>query len=354
MHDCNLMDVILASGKFTSSEIHRLNYCRLYLKATTLSDLTQPHGKKLDWHKLHGSPSLFSSRTRGISINQERPSYAEWALWKKANSLWSTEGGVLYQPLGDWVLDIHDQRQQHFAYWSDSTKWISTDGGYVKCKETNTLKVFQETNMFFLWGDLPKEAIPIQSRGMSTPGHWKVVYEGAIINDVPSVVPSTFDCYINTLPEWEIELLKHVLLASDPFTVADKLDTGVRTVSDGSEWSQTQGAFGWSMSDPTGARWATGMGPAHGSAPSSYRSESYGMLSILCFLRRLAEFTGRISSWRGIVATDSQSLLDTLHLRQNATDNSPGQEQQSQEARLKLFSLDPCSQSGMSSEGFKL
>lgn len=83
------------------------------------------------------------------------------------------------------------------------------------------------------------------------------------------------------------------------------------TVSDGLEWDQTQGAFGWSMSDPTGFRCATCMGPAYGSAPSSYRSERYGMLSMLCFLRRLAELTGRPSLWSGIVATDSQSLLDT-------------------------------------------
>ena len=34
-----------------------------------------------------------------------------------------------------------------------------------------------------------------------------------------------------------------------------------------------------------------GMGPAHTASPHAYRSESYGLLSLLCFLRRLAEFT---------------------------------------------------------------
>jgi hypothetical protein len=36
------------------------------------------------------------------------------------------------------------------------------------------------------------------------------------------------------------------------------------------------------------------------------------MLSILCFLYRLVEFTGKHDQWHGILTTDSQSLLDSL------------------------------------------
>ena len=36
------------------------------------------------------------------------------------------------------------------------------------------------------------------------------------------------------------------------------------------------------------------------------------MLSLLCFLRRLHEFTAQRDPWRGVLATDSQSLLDTI------------------------------------------
>lgn len=143
----------------------------------------------------------------------------------------------------------------------------------------------------------------------------RVISEGAILNCVPKVVPATFTQCAATLPEWEEKLLHHTILVLDPFTVADIISLGVRTVSDGSEWDQTQGSFGWSLSNLNGIRCATGMGPAHGRAPTAYRSEGYGMLSILCFLRRLAEYTGRTSLWEGIVATDSQSLLDTLQIK---------------------------------------
>jgi hypothetical protein len=66
------------------------------------------------------------------------------------------------------------------------------------------------------------------------------------------------------------------------------------------------------MSTDLGVRCARGMGPARSAAPHAYRSESYGILSLLCFLRRLAEFTGQHDQWVGIVATDSQSLVDTV------------------------------------------
>jgi hypothetical protein len=167
---------------------------------TTLLDLTQPYGKHLDRHKLCGTFSLLSSKTHGLSVLQDRPSEAEWAL-RKMNSHWSTESVVLYQPLGDWVLDIHDQSQKHFVYWSDSAIWISIDGSYVKCKETNLVKLYNETSMSCSWDELPKEAIPIHTSGMRAPGQWKVVYEGSTINDVPNIASTTCNCYINTLPE---------------------------------------------------------------------------------------------------------------------------------------------------------
>ena len=54
------------------------------------------------------------------------------------------------------------------------------------------------------------------------------------------------------------------------------------------------------------------MGPARSASPHAYRSESFGLLSLLCILRRLAEFTGKHNQWVGIVATDSKSLVDTV------------------------------------------
>ena len=51
--------------------------------------------------------SLFSSRTHGITVHQERPSDVEWSLWRKTNRIWSDPTGEFYQPLGDWIVELH-------------------------------------------------------------------------------------------------------------------------------------------------------------------------------------------------------------------------------------------------------
>jgi hypothetical protein len=110
----------------------------------------------------------------------------------------------------------------------------------------------------------------------------------------------------------------------DAFTVSEALSHGLRAVSDGSVWDEHQGAFGWAISTDIGERVAKGMGPARGAAPDSFRAEAYGMLATLCFLKRLAEFTGQHEPWAGVLATDSQSLLDTISAKGSADeDNKP-------------------------------
>ena len=54
------------------------------------------------------------------------------------------------------------------------------------------------------------------------------------------------------------------------------------------------------------------MGPTRGFQPTPYRAEGVGLLSLLRFLTRLAEYCGKFDEWHGIIATDSKSILDTL------------------------------------------
>jgi hypothetical protein len=36
-----IMDILLASGKYSGKEICQLNYCRMYLQAVTISDIAE-------------------------------------------------------------------------------------------------------------------------------------------------------------------------------------------------------------------------------------------------------------------------------------------------------------------------
>jgi hypothetical protein len=77
-HDGCIMEWVVQSNHFTDMEVVRLNYCRLYLNAVTLSDLTETYGDTLDIGKLNGVPSLTSSQSQWMAVKQERPSEAEW------------------------------------------------------------------------------------------------------------------------------------------------------------------------------------------------------------------------------------------------------------------------------------
>ncbi len=293
LHNFNLMDVILSSQKFKPTEIRRLNYCRLYLKAVTVSDLTDIGGDRLDLAKRERKFSFLSSITSGVAIHQERPSDQEWKLWAKANALWSQKSGYLLQPLGDWVLDIHSHHQRHFSYLSSCGHlWVRvTNDQYLQCNLVRVPYNYRETEFLKGWDQLPSKSIPMLAIQHQV-GMWKGIQTSSIIDSRPVPTAATFHQYIHTLSAWELELLDHVELELDPYTVCEALSHGIRAVSDGSDWDQIQGSFGWAMSNDIGERCAFGMGPARSAAPHAYRSESYGLLSMLCFLHRLAEFTG--------------------------------------------------------------
>ena len=71
-HNQYLMDMmIIHSNCYSPAQIRKLNYCRLYLQAVTLADITKPNGSHLDPCFVIGNPSLYSSCTRWQSINQD-------------------------------------------------------------------------------------------------------------------------------------------------------------------------------------------------------------------------------------------------------------------------------------------
>jgi hypothetical protein len=66
------------------------------------------------------------------------------------------------------------------------------------------------------------------------------------------------------------------------------------------------------------------MGPVRGMTVHSYRAEASGVLAFLRFLIHIARFTQMHDTWRGVLATDSQSLLDTLFGRDHREQENTG------------------------------
>lgn len=123
---------------------------------------------------------------------------------------------------------------------------------------------------------------------------WKLLKRSTIapISPLPSVSP--FPEFLDSLPPWEVDLLRHTSLFVDPrMTCFALFEPQFFAGCDGSAKFGTQGAFGWSLSTCLEERVTTGMGPSRDAVMDSYRAERSGLLSILRFLIRLAEFTAK-------------------------------------------------------------
>ena len=320
-NDSYIMDLILASNHYSPAEIRRLNYCRIYLNVVTISDLTMPDGVHIDKSVRDGRPDIHSSRPTILSINQERPSGNEWRLWRRAYLLWSDINGRLRQPLGRWLLPVSKHRHHYFAYTSGQLVWIRSNPETMEYQEyqlTPPQTSLTELPNLLSFANIPPNANPVEVTQTQAPvADWHLIHSGhPSISPIlpPSTQPATFADYVATLDEWERELLMWVDLRLDAFEFCVELQPQFQAGCDGSVRPTHQhSSFGWSIRSASRVTAAQGMGPAPGSKPTSYRAEAYGMLSIMRFLIRIAAFTDMHFQWKGIICTDSQSLLDTLN-----------------------------------------
>ena len=334
-----LMDMILESGQFTNLEIRRLNYCRLFLQAVTLSDITDTSGEQLDLSKRQGELSMYSSRTMLLNVKQDRPSPVEWKLWRKANLIWSHPDGTLHTPLGEWLHRIHQQRQCHLTYtrkhrMSHRMYIHMGDQLYMTCHPVpDQPQVFKYGDVVIPFASIPPDSQPAEVAPVEglEDDNWRV-----FTDQRPPIPPTrqhpiteTFEDFVQTLEQWETDLLRHTTMDVDPYTLCDALTTGFKSGTDGSVRYHTQGSFGWMLSTNHGERVAKGMGPARGPKPTSYRAEACGMLSFLRFLLRVAEYTTMVEPWKGKIVSDSESVLKTLSGGDVDPDESP-------EAPLKI------------------
>ncbi len=123
-HDVHIMDRVIDSGKFKPREIRMVNYCRLFLGVTTVSDVSTADGKDIDRTMFLGYPSLLASQTKWMKAEQDQPYEASWVLWRRALRLWSDWHGRLHQPLGRWLLSGQALNRTWSAYLTKSTKQL--------------------------------------------------------------------------------------------------------------------------------------------------------------------------------------------------------------------------------------
>ena len=219
-------------------------------------------------------------------------------------------------PLGPWLGPARDSRIKAFAYQIARQQIeVRTQDGYILCDECGG-NTYRPSEHAHTPSKFPPNAIPVEVEVVDGDNEcWEVTLWTQVRRLVTHSrnATNTFAEYVQTLDAWEVDILRHTQVYADPMLISLELTFHFVAGSDGSEKYGTNGAFGWMVSDLEGERLASGMGPARGCRMDSYRAESCGMLSVLRFLIRLADYTQRdASEWCGMVVTDSQSLLDRL------------------------------------------
>ena len=318
-NDLFIMDHATASP-FTDGELKLINACRIYLGATVLSDITTPDGTTLNKHCLQGQRSPYST-AKGLVPYHERPGPRAWQLWRRfLKTLTAAQSNALLaSPLGSWTVTGNDTLRQWHAYFSPTHTLL-----YVL--ENDSYHVYAPTMLrrFISTGltttILPPHSVPAFTRaeplGLRALFSWSHASPPVI-----SPVPTTLQQHQEQLPKWERDLLKGISFIATPDTVLQCLkSTGPATItpihlcSDGSA-PLFRGSFGCICVTDTGVELYSLAGPAPGFRASSFRAESYGLLSLLQFLFRFCEYHGISLPPNLCLYTDFNSAIQTIHKR---------------------------------------
>lgn len=320
--DAYIMEVAIQCKKFSARDLRLINYCRMYLHVTTISELFNAAGTVIMPHmKACERPPWFDPSV--ITVIQKKPSRhscrMKWhSLCQIIESVASFKGWSTYSLRLRRETYVEYVGHAHSVYhWYHGTYW--------RCYSMNGIVGQYCLSEHTSWTPTAK-SIPIDMKA-------RVISTIYLAQDIPplcyglpkSAQPSTpqyFEEYVQTLPTWEQQLLQHIDWHDhSPFILMEKwfkfaANNTLYVVSDGSSFEGRSMSFGVIFGSLHGQIWVTIMGPALGNT-SSHRAECTGCLAGAVFLRRLQLFTGRSLHPCTPVVTmsDNKGMIDTLNER---------------------------------------
>ena len=321
LNDQHLMD-IASNSKFSAASLRRINYCRLYLEVTTISDITSPKGKQFLPGILEGERSIHLSTSAGIPSFQARPDESSWLIWRRFMKLIATNN-LLKCPLGSWIVSGPQlPRNWPFLYSHTTDRLYCRHGNEyeIHCKVRTNVYSFSRcwidsegnANLFPTISPslLPRDATPVSVHTLSD--GWQVPpTEPQKIG--PTIIHSTFSEYLQTQPHHIASLFTRFHCADIyEFTQLSHQLSNLLCVSDGGAIPNS-GSFGWIISTKAGTRLASGQGTVFGHDPKSYRSEAYGCKAVMYFLLLAHRYCESQMTGQLTVTYDNQGLKKKLN-----------------------------------------
>jgi hypothetical protein len=277
--DRYIMDIVLASGAFQAREVKFVNYCRLYLRVLTVSDLCNATGDELAEGIHQGYRHHSQSYSLLADPHQVRPSEHVW--------------GLLFVPLGPWFARMSSRRGWPNLYLPFADRLFCMKDGKHRAHKLLRTRVFHHDS--FDDSDSPTGygwPVPIDVCVM-TDGLRISHYKMEPYLPADTVTPSlTFEEHLQALPSHEAVLLQHFeLLAGNVHEINTLIAdmSKVFLVSDGGA-AEDYGSFGWVLGLEDGTRLAQGWGKVFGHDPKSYRAEAYGAKAGSLFLWNILSF----------------------------------------------------------------
>ena len=309
-NDQCIMDIVISANTFKPYEIRQINYCRLYLQAITLSDITCAAGTHVRPEVRRGDKLITSSVSQWNHFKQERPDEVSWRTWRRACNLFSQKDGTLHQNLTDWLYPPDKLRQRWVSYHENSTKtlYIRFQDKYVTHKPT-------PEDIYYSTGNstdyLPTSCVPVDVLPVGL--NWRLKQPVHIREIITTASPSDFQQFLRQQPPWSHTLHFDLHLRVSIYSIIESIENDtVIVTSDGSVSDIGIGTFGWVAALSSGQRLLTCAGWAYGCSPgSSMRAEAYGFLSWVQFLNLLHKY--HTIQWPEYLQlyqyTDSESLL---------------------------------------------
>jgi hypothetical protein len=203
-------------------------------------------------------------------------------------------GNKLRKPLGNWLIAPHLSVSQWPSYYDPLQQILYIRMADIFHTFTMILK-YSSSTVFFSKADftitssLPITAIPVDVKLL--PDTYKVSHNKVKLNVIDESISKNTDLTeaISNAPSWQRDLLKHFRI-HDLEHLISSIENPLETifiVTDGG-MSDGKGSFGVSVGTATLELYsAEGPAPGYVELMTSFRSEGYGMLAGLQFLRIL-------------------------------------------------------------------
>ena len=289
-NDEYIMDLATTNNVLPSKFVDQINACRRYLQATTLADISNDQGTKIESSMVTGDFTA-SPRTHRIELfNQQKPNPAAWRVWKKFLSTITHKDYSFRHPLRNWTAGYQNCRRNPSYVYNESTNVLYRHDGQQYTK-MNTISRGRFT--------IPDSTAQQSSDPQGYPAYVQESGTTLILwrnynNSLPTSIdmPEGFHTHITKLPTWERCLLETCSLACAPEQVMHELNKGTIIVaSDGTVINQSA-AFGYVIATATTKqRLIRGRGPAFGVDPTSFRAEAYGALAAIQMIYQLSQYT---------------------------------------------------------------